>query len=93
MREPPPGFLDALLEDPEPEARPARNVWARRALSVGAVAAAIGFAFMVATPSHPGPQVTPAIATMSDAHGATASLENDPTVGAAPVAVPVTFAR
>jgi hypothetical protein len=28
---------------------------------------------------------------MSDAHGATASLENDPVVGIAPVAVPVSL--
>jgi transmembrane sensor len=92
MREPPAGFLDSLLEEPGDASRPAQHTWARRTLSVVAVAAAIAFAFMIATPSRSGPNVTPAIATMSDAHGATASLENDPAVGIAPVAVPVSLA-
>ena len=96
MREVPAGFFEGMtIEDADDiDNAPSRpqHVWARRTLSIVAVAAAIGFAFMIATPSHSGPQVTPAIAAMSDAHGATASLENDPAVGIAPVAVPVSLA-
>ncbi|HEX5096933.1 MAG TPA: zf-HC2 domain-containing protein [Acidimicrobiia bacterium] len=95
MREVPAGFFEAMTIEDSDDADDAPHrphTWARRTLSIVAVAAAIGFAFMIATPSHSGPTVTPAIAAMSDAHGATASLENDPAVGIAPVAVPVSLA-
>jgi anti-sigma factor RsiW len=91
MREVPAGFFEGMTIEADDGAPRRQHTWARRTLSIVAVAAAIRFAFRIATPSHSGPQVTPAIATMSDAHGATASLENDPVVGIAPVAVPVSL--
>jgi anti-sigma factor RsiW len=87
-REAPPGFLESLLV--LDDARPSR--WPR-AVALVTAAAAVVVGFALATPSRPGGTVQPQLATLSDSHGATASLGSDPISSLAPVAVPVTVGR
>ncbi len=94
-REPPAGFLEGLLVAPESER--AASAPARRTLralkAVSAIAAAVVGLVIVTTPGRNSTPVAPQLSTLSDTHGATATLEADPISSLATVAVPVRFPR
>jgi anti-sigma factor RsiW len=84
-REPPPGFLDGLVETHAVSSR-AHRTRRPRVLAGLAAAAAIAVAFLVATPSGSDNDVAPPIASLADSHGATVSLQSDPLSGLVPIA-------
>jgi anti-sigma factor RsiW len=79
VREPPAGFIDALITR---TVRPKRR---HRVIAGVAAAAAIVVGFVLASPATHDSEVRPPIATLSDSHGATQSLQSDPVSGLAPI--------
>jgi anti-sigma factor RsiW len=79
VREPPAGYIDALIIR---IARPKRR---RRLIAGCAAAAAVVVGFALASPATHDSEVRPPIVTLSDSHGATQSLQSDPLSGLAPI--------
>ncbi|HEX4776093.1 MAG TPA: zf-HC2 domain-containing protein [Acidimicrobiia bacterium] len=92
--EPPPGFLERLLDAAAVASVPATRT-TRRALGPwrwaagGAAAAAVAVAFLVPSPH----RVTPSVPSQVDSHATRASLTQDPIMQLAPVAQPLRFGR
>jgi anti-sigma factor RsiW len=79
LREPPAGFIDSLIS------RAARSNRRHRVIAGCAAAAAIVMGFALASPTTHHSRVRPPIASLSDSHAATQSLQSDPVSGLAPI--------
>jgi anti-sigma factor RsiW len=85
-RVPPAGFVERLLDAPEPETATRRRARRPRIVAGVAAAAAVVVGFALASPSGGDGDVAPPIASLADSHGATVSLQSDPVSGLAPIA-------
>ncbi len=82
-REPPAGFVEGLLATPLQ-----RSATPRRTGAALAAIAAVIVGVVLAVPRDAGGDATPAVATLVDTHGATASFEADPVSMLAPIVAP-----